>query len=95
MQNGFIKSSNSQMRDVTQRDHVPQPGANARRDGAWTDDYNTGRPHLTLVNQSPADYARDLTNELMRLADTMAVSPESFEEGQPKPRPSLRVRPDL
>ncbi|MEM0960927.1 MAG: hypothetical protein AAGK21_00130 [Bacteroidota bacterium] len=53
------------------------------------------RPVYGWARKGQAEYARDRTEELMRVADAMATSEESFEERSPRPLPSLRVRPQL
>jgi len=57
-QNAFIEAFNSRLRDECLNEHVFISLAEAQRIiEAWRVDYNTGRPHSALGNQTPAAFA--------------------------------------
>jgi putative transposase len=57
-QNAFIEAFNSRLRDECLNEHVFASLAEAQRIiEAWRIDYNTGRPHSALGNQTPAAFA--------------------------------------
>ncbi|MEQ5872635.1 IS3 family transposase [Sagittula sp. NFXS13] len=69
MQNGFVESFNGRMRDELLNETMFRNLAHARVViAAWAADYNTERPHSALDYQTPAEYARTLTNALARPA---------------------------
>jgi putative transposase len=62
MQDGFVESFNGRTRDELLNESLFFSLDHARRKlAAWTDDYNTPRPHSSLGYQTPADYGADLT----------------------------------
>ncbi len=57
-QNGFIESFNSRLRDELLNETLFGSLAHARAALAeWRLDYNTARPHSSLGNLAPVDYA--------------------------------------
>jgi putative transposase len=68
MQNGFCESFNGRMRDELLNETLFFGLDHARQViGAWSDDYNTARPHSSLGYQTPAAYAATLTATGARL----------------------------
>ena len=62
MQNGYIESFNGRMRDELLNESLFLNLDQARQlIDAWTDDYNTARPHSSLGYRTPAAYADTLT----------------------------------
>jgi transposase InsO family protein len=62
MQNGYIESFNGRMRDELLNETLFFDLDKARQlIGAWVADYNTARPHSSLVYRTPAAYADQLT----------------------------------
>jgi len=69
MQNGFVESFNGRMRDELLNETMFRNLPHVRVViSTWTTDYNTERPHSALSYQTPADYARTLTNAIARPA---------------------------
>lgn len=57
-QNAFIEAFNSRLRDECLNEHVFASLSEAQRIiEAWRIDYNTGRPHSAIGNQTPAAFA--------------------------------------
>lgn len=64
MQNGFIESFNGSFRDECLNETLFSSLPEARdRIGAWKEDYNTHRPHSSLGNLTPNEFATKLTLE--------------------------------
>lgn len=64
MQNGFIESFNGSFRDECLNETLFTSLAEARmRIGAWKDDYNDHRPHSSLGNLTPSEFASNLALE--------------------------------
>jgi putative transposase len=64
IQNGFIESFNGSFRDECLNETLFSSLAEAReRIGAWKEDYNTQRPHSSLGNITPNEFARKLALE--------------------------------
>ena len=64
MQNGFIESFNGSFRDECLNETLFTSLAEARmRIGAWKDDYNDYRPHSSLGNLTPSEFASNLALE--------------------------------
>lgn len=64
IQNGFIESFNGSFRDECLNETLFSSLAEAReRIGAWKEDYNTHRPHSSLANITPNEFARKLALE--------------------------------
>jgi putative transposase len=62
MQNGYIESFNGRMRDELLNESLFVDLDQARQlISAWVTDYNTARPHSSLVYKTPAAYADTLT----------------------------------
>jgi hypothetical protein len=62
-QNGFIESFNDKLRDEYLNEECFLDLPNTRRKLAWArHDYNTARPHSSLGNATPAEFAAFLTN---------------------------------
>lgn len=62
MQNGFAESFNGKFRDECLNQHWFMNLREARREiEAWRKDYNEIRPHSSLGNKPPAEFARGLT----------------------------------
>lgn len=58
MQNGFVESFNGKLRDECLNEHWFRGIVEARRIiEQWRVDYNTIRPHSSLGNKTPAEYA--------------------------------------
>lgn len=63
-QNGFIESFNGSFRDECLNETLFSSLAEAReRIGAWKEDYNTQRPHSSLGNITPNEFARKFVLE--------------------------------
>ena len=61
MQNGFVESFNGKLRDECLNEHWFRGIVEARRIiEQWRTDYNTVRPHSSLDNKTPAEYAATL-----------------------------------
>jgi putative transposase len=59
MQNGLVESFIGRLRDECLNEHLfPSLPVAERIIGAWRTDYNTTRPHSSLGNKTPRDYAR-------------------------------------
>ncbi len=59
MQNAFVESFNSRLRDECLNEHVFLTLAEARATiEAWRDDYNCRRPHSSLGALTPIEFAR-------------------------------------
>jgi putative transposase len=59
MQNAFIESFNSRLRDECLNEHVFLSLAEARATvAAWCDDYNHSRPHSSLGALTPSEFAQ-------------------------------------
>ena len=64
MQNGFIESFNGSFRDECLNETLFSSQAEARdRIAAWKEDYNTHRPHSSLGNLTPTEFATQLALE--------------------------------
>ena len=64
MQNGFIESFNGSFRDECLNETLFSSLPEARdRISAWKEDYNTQRPHSSLGNLTPNEFARKLALE--------------------------------
>ena len=64
MQNGFIESFNGSFRDECLNETLFSSLAEARtRIAHWKEDYNTERPHSSLGNLTPDEFARKLALE--------------------------------
>jgi putative transposase len=64
IQNGFIESFNGSFRDECLNETLFSSLAEAReRIGVWKEDYNTQRPHSSLGNITPNEFARKLALE--------------------------------
>ena len=62
--NGFIESFNGSFRDECLNETLFKSLAEARmRIGAWKDDYNGHRPHSSLGNLTPSEFASNLALE--------------------------------
>jgi putative transposase len=60
-QNGFIESFNGRFRDECLNAHWFYDIADARRKiAAWRHEYNTERPHSSIGDLTPAEYAASL-----------------------------------
>jgi transposase InsO family protein len=58
VQNAFVESFNSRLRDECLNEHVFLSLAEARATiGAWRDDYNYHRPHSSLGTLTPIEFA--------------------------------------
>ena len=58
MQNGFIESFNGSFRDELLNETLFSTLAEAREKiGAWKEDYNRHRPHSSLGNLTPQEFA--------------------------------------
>ena len=63
-QNAFVESFNGRMRDELLNETLFMSMAHAREKiAAWTDDYNTRRPHSSLGYATPAAFAAELTKQ--------------------------------
>lgn len=64
MQNGFIESFNGSFRDECLNETLFSSLPEARdRISAWKEDYNTHRPHSSLGNLTPNEFATQLALE--------------------------------
>ena len=64
MQNGFVESFNGSFRDECLNETLFSTLAEARtKITAWKGDYNTQRPHSSLGNMTPSEYAMKMTLE--------------------------------
>ena len=64
MQNGFIESFNGSFRDECLNETLFSSLAEARdRITAWKEDYNTDRPHSSMGNLTPNEFATQLALE--------------------------------
>ncbi|SPH24411.1 hypothetical protein DEA8626_03463 [Defluviimonas aquaemixtae] len=85
MQNGFVKSFNGRMRDEFLNETLCRNLAHARElIAVWVSDYNTQRSHSALGYQTPAGYARNLTNAIARPA---AQDESSARQATAQPAP--------
>ena len=58
MQNGFLKSFNGSFRDECLNESLFSPLTQARTETtAWKEDYNRNRPHSSLGNITPSEFA--------------------------------------
>jgi putative transposase len=58
MQNGFVESFNGSFRDECLNETLFSTLAEARSQiTAWKEDYNRNRPHSSLGNLTPCEYA--------------------------------------
>ena len=58
MQNGFVESFNSRLRDECLNEHLFHGLSDARRIlEAWRTDYNRARPHTSLGGLTPNKFA--------------------------------------
>lgn len=58
MQNGFVESFNGSLRDVCLNEMLFSSLAEARKQiTAWKEDYNKHRPHSSLGNITPDEFA--------------------------------------
>jgi putative transposase len=58
MQNGFVESFNGRLRDECLNEHLFASLAQARRIiEEWRIDYNTNRPHTSLIGLTPPEFA--------------------------------------
>ena len=63
-QNAFVESFNGRMRDELLNETLFMSMAHAREKiAAWTDDYNTRRPHSSLGYATPAAFAAELNKQ--------------------------------
>jgi putative transposase len=78
-QNAFVESFNGRMRDELLNETLFMSIGHAREKiAAWTDDYNTGRPHSSLGYATPAAFAAELEKQgaaSLRLAEGYATQP--------------------
>ncbi len=59
VENAFIESFNGRLRDECLNANLFFPLEDAREKlGAWRIDYNTQRPHSSIGNQAPEEFAR-------------------------------------
>jgi len=64
MQNGFIESFNGNFRDECLNETLFSSLAEVRiRIGTWKDDYNDHRPHSSLGDLTPSEFASNLALE--------------------------------
>jgi putative transposase len=64
MENGYIESFNGKLRDECLNAELFLDLVDARKKlAAWRRDYNEERPHSSLGNLTPAEYARSLRDE--------------------------------
>lgn len=64
VENAFVESFNGRLRDECLNDHLFFSIDDARRKlEVWRIDYNTNRPHSSLGDMSPREYARGLNPE--------------------------------
>ena len=63
VQNAYIESFNGKFRDECLNDHVFVNLHNARKIiEAWRQDYNTERPHSSLSNMTPEEFAANFND---------------------------------
>ena len=68
MENGYIESFNGKLRDECLSGNWFISLADARaKIGAWRNDYNSIRPHSSLDNQTPTEYAKSFTKLTLRV----------------------------
>ena len=66
VQNAFVESFNSRLRDECLNEHIFLSMAEARANiEAWRDDYNYCRPHSSLGALTPFEFARLKTEKLI------------------------------
>jgi putative transposase len=66
MQNGFVESFNGSFRDECLNETLFSSLAQARAEvKAWKNDYNAERPHSSLGNLTPNEYAAKSALKLM------------------------------
>ena len=64
MQNGFVESFNGSFRDECLNETLFSSMAEARNQiTAWKEDYNTHRPHSSLGNSTPNEFAKKMALE--------------------------------
>jgi len=67
-QNGYIESFNGKFRDECLNEHVFVNLEDARKKiEAWRKDYNGYRPHRSLNNMTPEEFAASLSDEITNL----------------------------
>ena len=65
MENAFIESFNGRLRDECLNANLFFSIEDARRKlEAWRLDYNTQRPHSSLKDRTPTEFARDWQSEV-------------------------------
>ena len=71
MQNGFVESFNGRLRDECLNEHLFDNLRHARHlIAAWRDDYNHHRPHTSLDELTPYEFAtRSRTDQTMNRAN--------------------------
>jgi putative transposase len=66
VQNAFVESFNSRLRDECLNEHVFLSLAEARATiEAWRDDYNHRRPHSSLGALTPVEFAQLKTEKIL------------------------------
>jgi len=79
VENAFIESFNGKLRDECLNTNVFLSIADAREKiEAWRIDYNTNRPHSSLGNQAPEEWARNLKTQRAAKPDFLNLSPVQF-----------------
>ena len=67
-QNAYIESFNGKFRDECLDEHIFLSLEDARRKiEAWREDYNADRPHRSLKNMTPNEFATSLSDEITKL----------------------------
>ena len=67
-QNAYIESFNGKFRDECLDEHIFLSLEDARRKiEAWREDYNADRPHRSLNNMTPNEFATSLSDEITKL----------------------------
>ena len=67
-QNAYIESFNGKFRDECLNEHIFVSLEDARRKiETWREDYNTHRPHQSLNNMTPDEFAASITDEITKL----------------------------
>lgn len=67
-QNAYIESFNGKFRDECLDEHIFLSLEDARRKiEAWREDYNADRPHRSLNNMTPIEFATSLSDEITKL----------------------------
>ena len=67
-QNAYIESFNGKFRDECLDEHIFLSLEDARRKiEAWREDYNADRPHHSLNNMTPIEFATSLSDEITKL----------------------------